>query len=243
MNEFSLLELLALVRKKFWIIAVSAAVCLAVALFYGIFIVKPVYSADATVLFASGVLFKDDGETKGNTEYITTGELSTTFALMKSFAGILAKSADYYDAALTLAEEKGLNGSYTSQTLAGITSINYDDDSIFITITVKTADKQDAVVLVSALAEAAPKCITDKLGRTSAVVLNTAETASDISINVFILCLGAAVIGIAISVMFIIMAERMDHTIKGEQEFLEEYDVPLLGVVPEFETFKKKRGI
>lgn len=240
MENISLIDLAKIIWKKIWIVGISSLVCIAIALCYCLFFAKSAYAASSTVLFASGVLFKDDQSEVGNTEYITTGELSTTFAMMKSFSGILMKSTDYYVEALRLAEAKGLNGTYSVENLMAATDITFEEDSVFITITVTVDDKDDAVVLISALSEAAPTVVTSKIGRTSADVLNVDDKASEVTASTMLFVLLALVVGAAVSSAIIVISNRLDKTIKGEEDLLSQHDLPLLGVVPMFDVAKKK---
>lgn len=240
MESVSIIAIAKVIWKRLWIVVVSAIVCAVVALGYCLLLAQPMYSASSTVLFASGVLFKDENTSLGNGEYITTGELSTTFALMKSFSGILLKSTDYYKEALSLAEAKGLNRQYTSEGLRGATSVSYEDDAVFVTITVTVADKDDAVTLISALSEAAPMVITGKIGRTSADILNVDASARKVSPNTLLMTLVALFAGTVVSDVIIVVVDRFDKTIKGEEDLLLNHELPLLGVVPLFESAKKK---
>lgn len=241
MENISLIDLAKIIWKKIWIVGISSLVCIAIALCYCLFFAKSAYAASSTVLFASGVLFKDEEDSQlGNTNYITTGELSTTFAMMKSFSGILMKSTDYYVEALRLAEAKGLNGTYSVDSLMAVTKVTFEEDSVFITITVTVDDKEDAVVLISALSEAAPTVVTSKIGRTSADVLNVDDKAFEVTANTPLFVLLALVVGVAVSSAIIVISNRLDKTIKGEEDLLSQHDLPLLGVVPLFDVVKKK---
>lgn len=241
--EFSLIDFLKIIKSKIWIIIVSVVVCCAIALGYGVLTIRPLYSANATVLIASGALFKDENEHKGSTEYITTGELSTTFALMKSFKGILQQSVDFYETALSEANAVGLEGEYSVASLSRMASISYQEESLILVISVTGGTKRDAVTLVNALANAAPECIMEKLGRTSAVVLNVDTVATDVSVGLDTYFFLFFIIGIVLGVMIIFLVDKFDRTIKNEKDYLENYQVPLLGTVPEFENVKKKRGV
>ncbi len=238
--ELTFAEVLKILIKRIKVIALVVILSVVIAVGYNLLFVKPVYSANATVLIASGALFKEEG-TQTNSEYITTGELSTSFALMKSFSGILTESVEYYDKALAIAKDEGLNNDYTVKSLASATKIKYDEDSIILDITVNTNDAQDAEVLIAALAECAPGIITSKLGRTSAVVLNVDAYAGKVSMGTVTCALIAFACGLAIAIILALAIEKLDKTVKGEDDFLKAHNVPLLGSVPDFESKNKRR--
>ncbi len=240
--EFSLLDLFHIVMKRIWLVMVVTVLAFTIALSYCVFVARPVYSAKATVLIASGALFKGDVD-QSNTEYITTAELSTSFALLKSISGILSQSVDYYEMAIGLAEEEGLNSSYSVSQLKDKTSISYEEESLILTINVKTYDQEDAATLVAALAECTPLAVTSRLGRTSAVVLNIENSAVQVAPNTVTTSLLALVAGFVVSVVVAIVINVLDKTVKGEDDFLKNHDVPLLGSVPDFETKGKRRTI
>ncbi len=240
--DMSFLDLFRLLIKKIKII-IAVALLAAILMFsYCIFLMTPVYSAEASILIASGVLFKNE-DTFTNTDYITTGELSTSFALMKSFSGILTRSIDYYDVALTSVQDE-LNNKYTVAEFIGMTDISYEENSIILTIRVKASDPNDAVVLVKALANSAPKEITNRLGRTSATILDVDTSAVKVGPKTFTLTAAALFFGFALSSIVIVFVRYQDKTVKGEDDFLNNHDIPLLGAVPDFENeIKSKRKV
>ena len=238
--EMNIVDFLQIVLKRIWIIITAAILSFTLALSYCVFIAKPVYSAKATVLIASGVLFKDDDFS--NSEYITTGELSTSFALMKSISGILTQSMDYYETALKVAEKTGkLNHKYSVSALKSGTSISYEEESIILTLKVRTYDREDTAILIAALAECAPVAVTSRLGRTSAVVLNIDSKAGQVAPNTATSCLLALLVGIALSVAAVITYEKLDKTVKSEDDFTQNHKIPLLGCVPDFDIKNHQR--
>lgn len=241
--ELTFVDVLKIVSKRIGIVIAVTVLAVAVAVSYCVFLAKPVYSANATVLIASGALFKDDDGYKTNAEYITTGELSTSFALMKSFSGILTESVEYYEKALETAEEEGLNIEYDVKSLSKATRINFEEESIILDITVSTYDKEDSEVLIASLAKCAPEIITSKLGRTSAVVLNVDTDADKVSPNTVMLVLIALIVGFMLAVVLVTVIEKLDKTVKDEEDFTNHHNVPLLGSVPDFESKGKRRLI
>ena len=241
--EMTILDVLHIVLKRLWLIITAVVLAFTIALSYCVFIARPVYSAKATILIASGVLFNGE-DTRDPADYITTGELSTSFALMKSISGILNKSMEYYETALEVAEETGaLNHSYTAAALKSGTSISYEEESIILTVTVKTYDREDTAILIAALAECTPNAVTSRLGRTSADVLHIDERASRVAPNTPVTCVIGAFVGLLLSVLAAIVIEKFDKTVKGEDDFIKNHKYPLLGCVPDFETKNKRRTV
>ena len=238
--DFNFVDLLKIVFKRIKLIIIVVIVGIIGTVGYVKFFATPVYSANATVLIASGALFKDEGS-QTNTEYITTAELSTSFALMKSISGILTESIEYYDKALALANEEGLNEEYTVNSIARSTRIKYDEESIILDISISTNDKEDSRVLIDALAKCAPETITSKLGRTSAVVLNVDSGAHRTSMSLTMYALIAFACGLVVAVILAVIVEKLDKTVKDEEDFLKSHNVPLLGTVPDFEAKGKRR--
>lgn len=251
MNQFSLIELAKLVLHRIWIVILCVIVMLVLGLVYCNTIADPKYAASADILVASGELFKENNpdatSTPSQGTYISTAELSTSLALMKSFASVITKSDECYDLALKEAEklqrssEAPLSGTYTVESLKGATKVDYDDESIILTITVTTGNKNDSQILVSALANVSPDFICSCIGRTSSVKLNVDETARKVSPNTMVICFAMVIVGIVGAVAFIWIAESLNKTIKSEEDFTSHYDIPLLGSIPEFSKNGKKR--
>ena len=179
--------------------------------------------------------------------YISTAELSTSLALMKSFANVITKSDECYSLALTEAhrlQNQGygpLSAEYTVESFKGSTKVSYDDELIILTITVTTGNKNDSHLLVSALANVAPEYICSCIGRTSSMKLNVDVGAQKVSPNTTLICLALVLIGIVGSITFIWISETLDKTIKNDEDFTSHYDIPLLGSIPEFGKTGKKR--
>ncbi|MBO5909104.1 MAG: hypothetical protein J6Q67_04920 [Clostridia bacterium] len=239
MDILNLLDIAKILWKRMFIIIITVVVFLSGTLIYCYAIQKPAYSAKATVLFASGVLF-DDNTQQTDSEYITTAELSTSFALMKSFSGILTRSIDYYDIALASAKKAGLDGKYTRESLMKSTTIEYEESSVFLNITVVSENPNDAVKLVTALANEAPTTVKNHLARVSATVLFADERAADVNPKTAVMCVFSVVVAVVLSSFVVIMAEAFDKTIKNEDDFTHKHSIPFLGSVPDFELVGRK---
>lgn len=238
--ELSLVEIFKILLKRIFVVISVVVISLVIAVNYCFFWAKPVYSSDASVLIASGALFKNEGS-QTTTEYITTAELSTSLSLMKSFSRVLTESEEYYDRALALAKDKGLNNEYSVRSLMGATKISFEKDSIILDIKVNTNDRNDSEVLIAALAECAPEVITSKLGRTSAVVLNVNSAASKVSPDIALIIVATLFGSVVGAIVLAIIIEKLDKTVKGEDDFIKNHTVPLLGCVPDFETKSKSK--
>lgn len=251
MNQFSLIELAKLVLHRIWVVILCVIVMLVLGLTYCNTIADPKYAASADILVASGELFKENNPdatvSQNQGTYISTAELSTSLALMKSFANVITKSDECYSLALTEAhrlQNQGygpLSAEYTVESFKGSTKVSYDDELIILTITVTTGNKNDSHLLVSALANVAPEYICSCIGRTSSMKLNVDVGAQKVSPNTTLICLALVLIGIVGSITFIWISETLDKTIKNDEDFTSHYDIPLLGSIPEFGKTGKKR--
>ncbi len=186
-----------------------------------------------------------------NVPTITTGSASSgdiinTRRLVTEYVDILS-SLDFFEAAAESVEEQtGL--SYTKSQLRSSTSIasksSGEHSSVFyIRFTSDSPEKAQTVLkiidetaidyIAERYKDANKEGVARKLGFISINESPNAPTSPS-SPNILNNCIGAFVIAFIVSACLFYFREILDDRIKNVRDIISEYDIPLLGVVPDF---------
>ncbi len=225
--------------EKIWLIILATAICFSAGYGYCKLIAEPEYRAKTLIAAVSGNFISENNTLSNVTTYVTAGELSTTLALQGSFEGILSNSTALY-------EEVAANGSYsreyTAKEIKSATDVQPVEDTILVAIYVKTSNPNDAVLIANDIAKVSEKYITKTIDRTSVTVVNNAETANKVSPNTAFTSIVAGFFGGIIVALVILLVNFLDKSIKGEEDFKNHYNIPILGIVPDFTVVQSQKG-
>lgn len=231
MGDLMLIDIAKMIWKKIWLVLGTIALCASIALVYCKFFATPVYSTKSSLVASS-----TDSVFQNNPTGITTGTVSTSLTLINTYVGAL-KSPQIYEMVL---EETGLP--YTRNQLMHMISVTNREDTLFIDINIKCSNSEHAKIIVNKFAELAPQYLKSIIPQASAMIVESSDSVAIVSPKTKVDVAAAAFLGAAFIIVLIIILEMMDQTIKGEEDFVQHYDVPVLGVVPDFENFKKAKG-
>ncbi|MBQ7108559.1 MAG: hypothetical protein IJN95_05660 [Clostridia bacterium] len=237
MTEINLSTLLSILKKSLIYIIMAAIVFTLGAFIFCEYIATPTYKAKISFIGANSSSFASQtGDEDGD---IKTTDISASRALILTYVDIF-KAEDFFE---VVAEKSKLD--YTAKQLKGMVNVSQRSvDSLFIDVTVTCPDPEHAVkiaetiydcggeFLITYLPNAYVKAFEDT---NSTAVKNYPNTST----FVFAAAFGGAALVFAAAFLFFIM----DKTIKGEKDFAEKYDIPILGSVPNFKmaTREEKR--
>lgn len=235
MNKISLGYLFNLFIKRLWILILVALIFGGAAYGYCRFIAEPVYKAQASIIVTNGGITKLDSTTEENLdeeETIKTTDLDASLKLANSCVDILKTTDMYKSVAAEVANSK-----FTADRIKkSVTVERRSNSSLFIDITFKANTKNDAIKIANVFAEKSPEYIQNIIKSSTVNVLSPAEKALKVSPQVTYLVLVAAIIGVALAYVIALIIDLNDQSIKGEEDFVNNFDVPLLGAVPSFEN-------
>ncbi|MDD4700570.1 MAG: Wzz/FepE/Etk N-terminal domain-containing protein [Oscillospiraceae bacterium] len=230
MRDLMLIDIAKMIWKKIWLVLGTIALCASIALVYCMFFATPVYSTKTSLVASStDTVFN-------NNESITTGTVSVSMTLINTYVGAL-KSPQIYEMVL---DETGLQ--YSRNQLMNMITVKNREGTLFIDISVVCTNSEHAKIIANKFAELAPQYLKSIIPKASAIVVESADSVSIISPRTNINVAVAGILGAAFIIILIIILEMLDQTIKGEEDFVQHYDVPVLGTVPDFENFKKAKG-
>lgn len=239
MKNFTFLFLVRLAIKYLYILIISAALFAGVTFSYFSFTMTPVYSATGSVLVTNGAIIdtsKLHSDSIFDDSQINYTDISASIGMSDTIVDILKTNGIYKQ----LAEK--LNNKYSYQDLESITTISRkNNNSLFIYVSVATTSSEESVKIVNEFLELVPDYINSYIpGSASTTALSTSATAS--APNIIIYSFVAAVAGAFLSYIIILLVYSTNTVIKSKNDFLERFDIPVIGTIPDFEKSKSDKA-
>lgn len=238
-KAINIMDLVMLARRRIWIIILSATVLAATVFGYCKLFLIPSYSATASILVTNGAVTTPYGETTGK---IASSDISASLYLAYTVVDIL-NTPDIYK---KVADELGSKYSY--QRLMGCSSISRrSEETLFIDITFSSTDAKEAMRMANKFVEISCHYIPEFIPSARANVASTAIKSVMTSPRTIMTTGVAGVFGAVVAYVVVFIIESMNRAIKGEEDFTNNFNVPLLGSVPDFESAdngdsRKSRG-
>ncbi len=238
-KTINIMDLVMLALHHIWIIILAAVVFAAGAFSYCKFFITPSYSATASILVTNGAVTTSYDETTGK---IASSDISASLYLSYTVVDILNTPDIYKKVANQLGKD------YNYQGLMGCSSIaRRSDETLFIDVTFSSTDPKEAMRIANKFVEIACGYIPEFIPSARANVASTAIKASMTYPRTLMTTGVAGVVGAVAAYIVLFIIESMNRAIKGEEDFTSNFDVPLLGAVPDFENaesggHRKARG-
>lgn len=230
MKEISIMYILNLALRRLWALILAAIVFAGAAFGYCKFLATPRYSATASILVTNGAILVQNPTIEGD-ETVNSTDISASISLMETVSDIL-KTPDIFR---TLSDEIGNRYSYG--TLKGMMSIaSRSNKSLFIDITFTATSREEAIDLVNKFVALAPDYISDFIPYSYVAVTSTADGASLVYPRTTFLIMAAAVAGAVLAFAVAFIVDSFDHAILGEADLAANFDIPVIGTVPDFES-------
>lgn len=225
--EIDLLELAKVLWKRVWVIVLSVVILGAVAAIYSTQMITPMYKA-STSLYVSN----NSGATNGNGN-ITSADISASQSLVDTYIAILQSRRTLGE----VIEKANLDYSYeelkemvSAQSINGVEILNID---------VVSAKPWEATTIANTIGEVLPEQIGSIIEGSSVKVVDHAVTPYDkCSPNNLKNTAIGMMLGFVLSCAYIILKELLDDNIKNEEYLLQNYDIPVLAVIPDLNNQK-----
>lgn len=227
-KTINIMDLLMLAWRRIWIIALAAVVFATAAFGYCKFFLTPAYSATASILVTNGAVITTYDEATGK---VSSSDISASLYLAYTVVDIL-NTPDIYK---KVADQLGSD--YNYQGLMNSSSIERrSEDTLFIDITFSSTDPKEAMRIANKFVEIACEYIPEFIPSARSNVASTA-IKSIMTYPRTVMTTGVAgVAGAVAAYVVVFIIESMNRAIKGEEDFANNFDVPLLGAVPDFEN-------
>lgn len=213
-------EYLSIIKKKWFIMAILCAVCVAASTVYSFFIAKPVYQAETTLIVKTE---KTEGTNSlSNDQVMVSQKLALTY-------GEIIKSRKVLDEVIKNLDLKESNGS-----LASKISVSTVTDTQIIKVSVQDTNKSNAAKIANEIPKVFAKEAIRIADANGVEVIDKAQTpVNPVSPNKKMNILIAGVLGVMIGLFIIFIIEFLNTKIKTPQDIEKELGLPLLGVIPE----------
>lgn len=240
MNELTLSTLLS-IFKKCVIYMILVGFLFAVGAYcFCKFIATPTYQSTTSVIATNGGL---NPETEINSNIagtesvssevkIQTGDYSASRYLLDTYVSLF-KTRKFH---VMLQEECGLD--YTPDQLRGMVSVaRRSEYELFIDFTVTSTNKEHAVIIADAIYEIGDEYISSVLPAAYVMAIEDSNGRSYKNYpTTFVTTVISAFLGGVLVFVIAFIINLMDKTIKGEKDFSANYDIPILGNIPNFKA-------
>ena len=238
MEELDLKELFNIFWSKKIPIILLVLIFAVLGFIYTMTMVTPMYTASTTLVLASS--HNEDGTaTSTTTNSITTADVTLNSNLVSTYSE-LVKSKNVLRQVIS-----NLGIDISEESLRNNVSVESVQDTELIEITVTTQIPEYASKIANEIA----KVFTDKVGEIYNInnvhVVDEAETPNAPSnINYQKNIVIFAFIGAVIAVLYVLIANMLDTTIKTADDIEKQFKLPVLASIPMYgtEMQKKKRG-
>lgn len=221
--EIDLMELLKALWHRAWAIALAVVLFGAAALAWTKLMITPLYEASA-LLYVNNSSFS-----VGSTSVsISPSELSAAQSLVDTYAVILKTRTTLN----SVIRETGVD--YTYEELVDMISAKAVNGTEVFSVTVTSPDPQEAEKLANTIAKILPEKISGIVDGSSVRVVDQAvvpakKSSPSISKNTML----GMILGFVVSCGVIVLIQLFDTTIRSEDYLIQNYDLPLLAVIPE----------
>ncbi|MEG0180330.1 MAG: Wzz/FepE/Etk N-terminal domain-containing protein [Romboutsia sp.] len=224
-ETIDLREYFAIIKKRFWIIAIITGVAIVLSAIVSFFVLKPVYQSNTTLIVNTDKI--------GDTQTVTGDQINVTQKLAVTYGEII-KSRTVLESVIN-----NLNLEMTYGELSGKITVSPVKDTQIINISVQDTNANKARNIANEI----PKVFTKEAKRitkaNSVEVIDKAIVPTNpIKPNKMMNVAIAAVLGLMIGLFVVFIMEYLDNKIKTPQDIERHLGLPILGVIPKEETEK-----
>lgn len=224
--EFTVKEIIKLILKRLiWIILCLFAGLL-ISFIFSRYIINPSYTA-----YVQLYVIPDDTEASLN-----LNELNYAQKVVTTYINFLNTNVFYHD----IQEESNLN--YSINELKHMTTIKTINNTEIFQISVTSSSARDSYTLVETMQRIAPQLIKSiKPSAQISVVDPVSVPTKPSSPNILKNTLIGGMLGLVLSIIFSFLWEIFDVNIKEKEELITNYQLPVLGEIPNFNGYKEKQ--
>ncbi len=233
MNEITIEYLAKLLVRRLLIVILAAVIFAGVAFGYNHFFVQPTYRATSQIIVSNGVVNLENGNLydQNDTSKISGSDIQSSIHLAKVCESLLSTQDFYKD----LAEK--LDNKYTHGQLNGYTSVTLNrENDLFLNVSVNHKSPEEAQLIANTMITMAPDYLNEYMPTAKVMITAVAERATQVYPRTLFNTALFFVIGAAVAYLIVLFVDLNDKTIKGVVDFSENYEIPVLGTVPNFEN-------
>ncbi len=233
MEELDLKELFSIFWNKKVSIILIVLIFITLGVIYTIGFTTPKYTSSTTLLLAGSE--SPAGET---TNSITTTDVTLNSKLVSTYS-VLVRSKDVLNQVIS---NLGMDISW--EDLKNNVSVSTVEDTEVIEISITTTDAADSAKIANETAKVFSEKVSEIYNINNVHVVDEAEVENAPSnINHERDVIIFAFIGLVVSVIYVLIANMLDTTVKTAEDIEKEFKVPVLASIPVYENaIQKRRG-
>jgi len=226
--EIDLIQLLKALWRKAWAILLAAFIGAGAAFSLASFVITPLYEAEA-LMYVNNSSFS-----VGNTSFsISNSELSAAQSLVDTYI-IILNSRSTLNKVIKEAELE-----YSYEELKDMLHAEAVNNTEVFSVKVTSADPREAERVANTITQILPKAIADVVDGSDVRIVDHAVVPSvKSSPNITLYSIIGLIIGCVFMCLVITIQEMTDTLIHSEDYLLENYDLPVLAVVPDLVNSK-----
>ena len=233
MEELDLKELFSLFWNKKVQIILIVLILIVIGVIYSYGFVTPVYTSSTTLVLATS---EASGQTETADTSITTTEITLNSKLVSTYSE-LVKSKNVLRQVLS-----NLKINVAEETLRNNVQVTSVKDTELIEISVTNENASYAAKIANEIAKVFTEKVAEIYNINNVHVVDEAELEdSPSNINHIKDIVIFAFIGLVIAVIYVLIANMLDTTIKTPEEVEREFKLPVLATIPIYE-FENERG-
>ena len=220
------LHILNVLWKRLWIIVLTCIIVAGLAFSYAKFILTPQYAA-RTLIYVNN----SDISLGGTNFSISSSEITAAQSLVETYIVIL-KTRTTLNEVITRA---GVELTY-DELVEMVDAESVNSTEIF-RVTVTTDSPELSAHLANTIAEVLPEKISNVVDGSSVRIVDYAVTPiNKVSPSVTKYTALGLIIGLLLSCAGIIIYDALDDVIRDEEYLIQNFDIPILAVIPDLET-------
>ncbi len=238
-KDFSLLDVLQLLKIRWWIIALAAILFAGGGIAYSNLTYEPTYSSSVMV-------YVKDQPSQNSSATEDVSQVNWALKVTKTYVEIL-KTNDFMEKISNTYQsrhpDQWAQKNYTATRLK-TKCVKYDvtDETYLFTFSVTTHDKNVSYNIANVFKDLAPQQIIEITGRDGIKIADgpSMPVGAANSKNTARNTIMGFLIGAVLSFLIVLIVDISDVRIKDEDDLIENYQIPLIGSVPNFESAKKR---
>ena len=231
LNDRGQIDLLVLIRvlwDRAWIIGLTTVLVAALSVFLSKTLIAPTYESS----FTAFVNNRSDASVQTG---ITNADTSASESLAHTYAEIV-RSRPMLEKA---AKRAGVDRPYKE--LDKMVSTSIEDNTQLVDVRVLAKSSKEAFVFAKAIADIAPKYLSDIVEGTSMkIVAAPVENTNKVAPNNMMNGVMGGLVGFLVSSLIIMIKELSDTKVKDSEELEEIYGYSVVGIIPAFDSHGKE---
>lgn len=229
-NELMLSELFREILKKLWLVIIVGVLSAAIGFSYCSFFATPGYETTIS-------LFVNNGSVSEDTDKLTSADVYSSISIVETCVQLLQEPA-IYD---VVASDTKLG--YTRKQLMNMIRVtSRSNEVLIIDVSVTLSNADEAMQIANSFGSLAPDYLKYIMPQIDSKVIRHADEYRQVSPRTKMITAFSMLLGVVFVVSIIVLRAMFNRTIKGEENFTQRYDIPVLGCVPDFHNTKGAKG-